>query len=197
MKGWRITIGIGVALIALSGAQLAIWGTGEEGLRVLIRSSARSSVLLFALAFSASALRSLWRSEPSRWLLANRRYLGVSYAFSHAIHLAALVGLGRVSQEFVDSIDAVTVIGGGLVYVFTLAMALTSSDAAVRALGRPRWRALHWAGSWYIWIVFAQSYLPRAVVQPAYGIAAVLVLAVPAMRSAAWFRRRARQPQTA
>lgn len=197
MRGWRLTVWISLVLLALAGLQLATWGPGEPGIRVVVRSSARSSVLLFALAFSASSLRALWQSPSSRWLLANRRYLGVSYAASHALHAGALAALYGTSSEFAGSLQPVTVIGGGLAYAFTAAMALTSSDAAVRRLGRARWRRLHLVGSWYIWIIFAQSYLPRAVAEPAYTPAALVVLAVPALRFAARARRRLRQPQAA
>ena len=90
MRGWQVTIWISVALVALTALQLAVWGREEEGIRVVVRSSARSSVLLFALAFSARALRSLWSRPTTKWLLVNRRYLGVSYAVSHAVHALAL-----------------------------------------------------------------------------------------------------------
>lgn len=197
MKGWRITIAVSVALAALTALQLAVWGTGEEGTRVLVRSSARSSLLLFALAFSASGLRTLWRVDATKWLLAHRRYVGVSYAVSHALHAAALVVLHRQSIEFAGSLNAATLVGGGLAYAFTAAMAFTSSDAAVRALGRRRWRQLHLVGGWTIWAIFAQSYLPRAAMEPSYLPAALAVLAVPAIRSLAYLRRRAAQPQAA
>ncbi|NIU76183.1 MAG: hypothetical protein GWN71_22250, partial [Gammaproteobacteria bacterium] len=66
-----------------------------------------------ALAFSASGLRALWRVDATKWLLVNRRYVGVSYAVSHALHAAALVVLHRQSAEFAGSLDAVTLVGGG------------------------------------------------------------------------------------
>ncbi len=197
MKGWRITILVSLGLVALAAFQLGVWGTGEEGIRVLVRSTARCSVVLFALAFSASALRSFWRGPTTKWLLANRRYLGVSYAASHALHAAALVALFGASTEFAESLGAVTLVGGGIAYVFTFAMAATSSDAAVRALGTTNWRRLHLVGGWYIWIIFAQSYLPRAAMDPAYLPAGMIVLAVPALRTAAHLRQRARKPQAA
>ena len=197
MQGWKLSVFISIGLLALTTLQLGIWGNGEDGVRVVVRSSARSSVLLFALAFSASALRSLWHGNLSKWLLANRRYVGVSYAVSHALHAAALAALYGESREFAESLNAVTLVGGGLAYVFTFAMAITSSDAAVRTLGRRGWRGLHLVGSWYIWIIFAQSYLPRAVMEPAYLPAGLLVLAVPVLRFAARSRRRAGQPQPA
>lgn len=184
MRGWKITIAITLGLLVLTGLQLAIWGSDEEGIRVVVRSTARSSVLLFVLAFGASSLRTLWRKPASAWLLANRRYVGVSYAASHILHAVALVGLAGVSAKFVEGLGAVTLVGGGVAYGFTVAMAATSNDAAVAALGRPRWRLLHLIGGWYIWGIFAQSYLPRAIEMPSYWPAGVLVLAIPGLRIA-------------
>jgi DMSO/TMAO reductase YedYZ heme-binding membrane subunit len=185
LRGWTLTLAVSAALVALAALQLAWFGPGEEGIRVIVRSSARSSIALFALAFTASSLRSLWRAPATAWLLANRRYVGVSYAVSHAIHLLALVALYPVSERFASDLAAATLVGGGIAYAFTFAMAATSSDAAVRALGRRRWRLLHRIGGWYIWIIFAQSYLPRAFMDAAYAPVALLVLAVPALRIAA------------
>jgi len=191
MPAWKLVCIITLALVALFAGQLGVWGAGEEGLRVVIRSTARTSILLFAAAFTASSLVAVTRSAWAKSLLRNRRALGVGYAISHAIHAAALGMLYGESTEFVESLDAVTIGGGGLAYVFTAAMALTSNDGAVAALGRRRWRLLHLVGGWYIWIIFAQSYLPRAVADPTYVPAAAIVLAVPVLRTLAWQRRRA------
>ena len=196
-RGPRVAVVLSLALAALAGLQLAVWGSGEEGIRVLVRSSARSSVLLFSLAFTASSARVLWQNGVTKWLLANRRYLGLSYAASHAIHLLALIALYPASDDFRTSLNAVTLVGGGIAYAFTAAMAATSNDASVAALGRRRWTLLHTVGGWFIWFVFAQSYLPRAFLYPAYLPAAGVVLAVPALRGARRMRRRATQAQAA
>ena len=182
MKGWRLTIALGIGLLALTALELAVWGTAEEGIRVVVRSTARSSILLFALAFTASSLRALWHHPASAWLLANRRYIGVSYAVSHVFHAAARVALYPASPEFATSLNPVTLVGGGIAYAFTLAMAATSNDAAVAALGRRRCRRLHWIGGWYIWLIFAQSYLPRAAMSIAYLPAGLLVIAILGLR---------------
>ena len=137
------------------------------------------------------------RSSNDTALLANRRYIGVSYAASHAVHAGALVALAGASTEFVGSLDATTLVGGGLAYVFTLGMAATSSDAAVRALGRKNWSRLHVAGGWYIWIIFALTFLPLISIDRRYLIAGAIVMAIPVLRLSARVRRRAEQPQAA
>jgi hypothetical protein len=54
------------------------------------------------------------------------------------------------------------VIGGaGLGYVFLYAMAATSFDRSVKWLGFRRWKILHTVGLYYLWSIFAFTYLGR------------------------------------
>src|SRR5437867_6975059 len=81
-QGWPIVGWAALVVVAIVAAILITLGTGEAGLRAAIRATARTSVVLFCVAFSASALRRLWPGTASAWLLANRRQLGVSFAVS-------------------------------------------------------------------------------------------------------------------
>ncbi|MBI3770691.1 MAG: hypothetical protein HY271_19655 [Deltaproteobacteria bacterium] len=71
---------------------------------------------------------------------------------------------------------------GGTGYLFVLAMTVTSFDRTAAWLGPRRWRRLHTLGVYYLWMIFALSYVPRALVgSPAYaplaaGVIAALVL---------------------
>lgn len=179
-SGWGFTAACCAVLSLLFVARFLAGDGGEESIRGVVRLSAQTSVALFCAAFAASSVRIAWKSAASAWLLRNRRYVGVSFAFSHAAHLAALVALAQVSPEFVSGLNPVTLVGGGLAYAFIGLMAATSSDRAVAALGRQRWQRLHKVGGYYVWILFAQSYLPRAfLVSPAYALpSALLILAI-------------------
>ncbi|MFI5500572.1 hypothetical protein ACIA5E_16060 [Nocardia asteroides] len=57
-------------------------------------------------AFVATSVLALWPGEPARWLARNRRYLGLSFAMSHGVHLAAIVTLARTDPETFDSLVA-------------------------------------------------------------------------------------------
>ncbi len=61
-------------------------------------------------------------------------------------------------------------------------MAATSSDAAVRRLGRARWKALHRTGIWVLWVIFLVSYGPRAFGDPFSIPPALAVLAAAGLR---------------
>jgi hypothetical protein len=202
--GGRLVAAFTLLLVAMSALVLELAGTGEAGMRMWIRATARTSLVLFGAAFTASSLRSLWRTPATAWLLRNRRYLGLSFAISHALHLLAIIGLSRVQGDAFE-IDAVTLIFGGGAYVMIGLMAATSSDRAYTWLGRRRWHLLHKVGVYWIWIIFANSYTARAVVAVANGKESLAYLPVAlfiwtllGLRIAAWARaRRARSPAVA
>ena len=154
-RGWALTWRIASVLTLASIALFTVQGASEESVRAWVRATARASVALFLMAFVARPLRQLWRSGASRWLLANRRYLGVAAAYAQLLHGIALVWLFTRFAAYEP--DLVGLIGGGLGFALYFAMALTSSDAAAAALGKRRWKALHTAGAYWIWIVFAQT----------------------------------------
>ncbi len=193
-RGWPLVAVAGSALVLMILALLAGFGTDELGIRVVIRATARTSFVLFMLAFVASALRRAWPNDATVWLLANRRYVGVSFAVSHVLHLLAIVALYDWSvRRFAVEAGAAAILLGGLGYVFVFAMAATSFDRTAAWLGRRRWRRLHTAGAYYLWTIFTISYVPRAVMEsPAYVPFAVVALATLALRIAYRPRRAAR-----
>ena len=99
IEKWRIaaltTVGIGVCALLI----LAVSGLNEDNLRLLLRVTARSSLLLFLLAFGATSMHLVLRNSATAWTLKNRRYLGVSFAISHFIHLGFIVWLAMVYPE--------------------------------------------------------------------------------------------------
>jgi DMSO/TMAO reductase YedYZ heme-binding membrane subunit len=189
-----ILIVTSAALVALLVFAYAAAGWSEDSVRITVRWTAKIAVVLFAAAFSASSLQSLFRNGATRWLMVNRRRLGLGFALAHTVHLFALVVLGLAFPDpFVAGLNAVTILGGGLAYVFMFAMAATSNDASVRRLGGRRWRLLHTLGGWYIWVVFAQSYGPRAAFEPSYLPFAALIVGVLGVRVARRIRARSRR----
>src|SRR5213592_4128231 len=89
-EGWRLFAVLTLTLIALS-----VWIAGMrqfevEGVRMVIRFTARTSLLFFCLAFSAAALARLMPNAWTRWQRHNRRYLGVTFAASHGLHAVAI-----------------------------------------------------------------------------------------------------------
>lgn len=190
LSGWSITAWLAVALLAMSTAVLIGAGADEAGVRMLIRATARSSATLFLLTFLARPLRQEWRSDTTRWLLANRRYVGVSAAFSHFIHLNAILWLIRGWPEHYQ-LGGQTLVFGGLGFAFFFAMALTSSDRAVAALGA-YWRRLHKTGAWYLWFIFLFTFAPNQYRgwTPLYAFFVAAFVAAAALRAWVYARHR-------
>ena len=196
LSGWRITGVTIVAVVAMCATVFLRMGFNESATRLLVRDTARVSVTLFILAFTASSLHVLFHKPATRWLLQNRRYIGVSFAAAHAIHFALLVVLFYAfPHPFREYLDATTLIGGGLAYVFIALMTATSFDRTAALIGPRAWRVLHTVGGYYIWILFAQSYFPRAVRYPWYVPFAALLVVGLLVRVVAWQSARAKQSQ--
>jgi hypothetical protein len=183
-----------IAVGALTAIVLGLHGTGEDGMRALLRATARTSLALFLLAYLASTLRALVDRPFTRWLLRNRRYVGVSFAASHLVHGAAIVGLSRATAT---PPDTGTLAAGGLAYAFVAAMTATSFDRSATWLGPRAWNRLHRAGIHYLWFVFAFTFAGTLVqARGAHTIWAALASAALAgalvLRVVAWQRRRGR-----
>jgi hypothetical protein len=181
--GWALVGWTAAAIAVMSVVVLAAAGTGEPGIRMLIRATARTSVVLFTAAFVASPLRRAWPGRASCWLLANRRYLGVSFAVSHVGHLLAILALAgwSVRKMVADAGPGVTFLGG-VAYLFVVAMTATSFDRTAAWLGPRRWRRLHTAGVWWLWVVFFASFVPRAFTSPLYVPFALLLTGAVVLR---------------
>ncbi len=183
---------VGLALAAI-GAGLA-WvfardGWSDDGLRAAIRVTARSSFLLFLAAFSASSLATLLPSAATRWQLANRRYLGISFAFSHILHGAAIVTLAVRTGGNSLTAKLVGLIGGGVIYGFILLMLATSFDRTAAWVGPRVWKAVHTTGGYLIFVTFLASYAGKAAQSPVYLPQVVLLLAVLGLRIGRRVRR--------
>ena len=141
---------------------LIVWlGFAEnnnESLMLWARHTARISFAYFLLSFSASSLHYFFSNTLTKFIRHQRRYIGLSFALAHTIHLVALTSFFIVMEE---NPGIVTLIGGGLGYVAMYAMALTSNDNAVKKLGLKRWKQIHWFGANYIAVIFAFTYVGK------------------------------------
>jgi methionine sulfoxide reductase heme-binding subunit len=157
MNGWRVFWLLAAIETALFAAGLAAFGTDEPGLRALVRFTVRVSFLVFAVVYAVAPLRRLYPAPATRWLLRNRRYLGVSFAWAHGLHGLAIALLALLLGDSF-AVDPATRLGGGLAYLLIAAMAITSFDRTARWLGPRRWGLLHRAGLHWLWFIFALNW---------------------------------------
>ncbi|HWL18107.1 MAG TPA: hypothetical protein VNS33_00460, partial [Bradyrhizobium sp.] len=170
-EGWRLFGVLTLTLIAL-----CIWIAGmrqfeAEGVRMVIRFTARTSLLFFCLAFSAAALARLYPNAWTRWQRRNRRALGVTFAASHGLHAIA-IGLFAAMDPagFAAATSLASYLFGGIGYAFIVAMTATSFDRTAAAIGPRAWRLLHLCGGYYLWLQFMVSFGKRIPAMPLYGL---------------------------
>lgn len=185
-RRWPLLLGL---IAGLGTIMLGLW-TGSDLADHWSRAArwtARIGLPIFLLTYAASSLGRLWPNTATRSLWQNRRWWGLGFAACHTAHLFALVRFLQISGE---DRPLPALAAGGLAYALMFAMAATSNDAAMRALGR-NWKCLHTLGMNSLWLIFTLSYSLRLLdpdtrPEAIYGV--TLCLAALAMRIAA--RRR-------
>jgi methionine sulfoxide reductase heme-binding subunit len=182
-EGWRLFFLLTLILVALCVAIAGYRQFEVNGVRMVVRFTARTSLLFFCLAFSAAALARLWPNAWTRWQRRNRQYLGVTFAASHALHAAALIAFAMMDPAgFAGVTNLASYVFGGIGYAVIFAMTATSFDRTAAAIGPRAWRILHLAGGYYLWAQFMVSFGKRIPDMPLYSLFLIPLVAVMAVR---------------
>lgn len=189
LEGWRVTAACAITVAIICSAALLIYGTGEEGVRAGVRATARTSLAIFLVAFAASSLNTLARTPQTKWMLRNRKYLGLGLTVSHLTHAAFLLVLMAQVPEFRAEFS-VSDSPGLATYAFLLAMTVTSFEGPKRRLGPRAWKVLHKVGMYALWVLFTGSYLKRVSSVPVYSVLLALLFGAVALRAYVRLRRR-------
>jgi len=182
-EGYRL-----LALLTLFLIALCLWLAGmrhfdTEGVRMVVRFTARSSLLLFCLAFSAAALARLWPNGWTRWQLRNRRQFGLAFAASHGLHALALVAFARLDPAaFATATSLASYLFGGIGYAIIVAMTVTSFDRTAAVLGPRGFRLLHLIGGYYLLAQFSVSFGMRIPGMPNYALFLIPLVATLVLR---------------
>ncbi len=178
-----------IAMLGLIGAAAIVVvtvlmdGPGIEGRRLATQLTARFSLGLFLTAFGLGPLARLTGSEAVRGWTRQRRGLGLAFASAHFVHLGAVFAYVAAGGPWPAPF---AVIAAGVGYVVIALMAATSNDWAVTRLGPRNWQRLHTFGAYYVWLIFALTYLAR-VKQPGgtgYDVLFAITLSVLLLRVA-------------
>ena len=181
--------------LALAASIVNLFGLPEtdfhsaRGMAPIILRSVRCALPLFLVAFTASSLATLWPSSGTRWVLANRRYIGLAFAFGMAWHLSfvayTILSFGNPLNAKATAMDVVG-------FVFLLLLTLTSFRPFARHLSRPNWRRLHKTGVYVIWLVASAIYFHgvREGWGLFYRVGFSVLLAAWVLRVTAWAKRR-------
>jgi methionine sulfoxide reductase heme-binding subunit len=170
-----------------------------RGTEFIILFSVRCALPFFLVAFTASSLATLWPSQITRWLLSNRRYFGLVFAFAMGWHLTFVAyttfRFGNPLNRTATTLDLI-----GL--AFLLALTLTSFRSLAHRMSPGSWGRLHKTGVYAIWLLATYIYLVRARGDAdLFDIVALSILvAAWLLRAAAWTRiqllRRSRTRQS-
>lgn len=188
MTGPRLLAAIAVAIAAMSVAIVTTVSPTEAAAHALVRWTARTSLVLFSLAYVARPAVQLWPGPLTKRLLVERKWIGLGFATSHTAHLVGILMIAAPDfGGFVRAQPPTNAIAA-LTFVALFAMAITSIEAVKRAMSARAWKFLHRTGIHLAWLSFAGTYLGAIAASPWYAIPAAIVVAIAAIRVAALVR---------
>jgi methionine sulfoxide reductase heme-binding subunit len=188
MTRWPLFGLLAVVALLITATAYALAPDPVQSLQFAVRASARTSLVLFLTAFTASSLVKFFPSPLTKALVRERRYIGLSFAFSHLLHAIALIAYVKVAPEaFWVGRTPATNIPGYIGYLMILLLSVTSFKAPARLIGPANWKRLHRTGVWLIAIIFAGSYFTRVHLHADYVVPGVIVVAAMLLRVAARF----------
>lgn len=183
---WRTFWMITAILCLVSVSILLRDGDLVERLRLLIRTTARSSAALFLIAFTAFAIARLAPGGYAKWAVRDRRQIGLAFAFSHTIHAIAIYYYWRLAPELFWTGRSLTAnLPGSIGYLAIALLVLTSNDRAMRLIGAKAWKKVHTVAMWAIFLVFLVAWGKRIPAETAYAIPFVIFAAAAVLRVAA------------
>ena len=124
-----------------------------ESVSSMIQLSVRCAVPWLYLSFAASSVQALSSGQFARWLLRNRKVLGLCFAVSMGWQLLFIVWLVTVHRDYYVAEVYVLrdVIEGVVGYLFLVAMTLTSFRFGRQLLSPRQWKLLHKSGIYFLW----------------------------------------------
>jgi sulfoxide reductase heme-binding subunit YedZ len=195
LQGWTLFWFLAAALLAIEiGLVSVIDWSNPDDIRWLMGINWRLSAPYFLLTFAASPLQRLFPGKATRWLLANRRYVGVSFAVGAFCQIPPIVTLAlRFRPSLADIHSASSQFGEDFIYLTLVLMTVTSFRTANRHLSLTAWRRLHSSGIYLLAGLYTVSYVYDALyaTNPTYVVFGTAFVIVWWLRVAVWWRRRA------
>ena len=197
LNGWPLFWGLVLIMAAFMG--LAMQGQdlrSPEGVSAMIGYSVRWAVPFIFLVVATSALQSLFPGPIPRWLMKNRKHLGLVFAAAMAWQGLFIFLMSNFHRDYYyeeifylrDELE------GSSGYLFLVAMVVTSFEFGRKQLSPKQWRLLHLSGLYFLWAYPFSVYWwnlfyygdPRWLDYPLYVFGFVAF----ALRIAAWGKKR-------
>lgn len=200
LNGWRLfwLVSISISSVML----VAMLRTGDwngPAVSHLIQLSVRLAVPFLYLAFAASSLQLLFPGPLTRWLLRNRKIMGLCFAMAMAWQGLFILGLTTIYRDYYLSEVYVLrdAIEGTIGYLFLAAMTVTSFDWGRKRISPRQWRYRHKAGIYFLWAYAFGVYWWEIFYYPGPELVDyvyfLLGFAAFALRIAAWRQKQLRR----
>ena len=155
INGWRLFWLITAPIsLAIMWTMTRVDLTNAEGVSSMIQLSVRCAIPWLYLAFAASSMPVVFPRPVSRWLLRNRRFVGLCFAAAMAWQLTFILWLVCIHTDYyVNDVYVLSDVVEGVVgYSFLIAMTLTSFKFGRSRLTPKQWKTLHTSGIYWLWI---------------------------------------------
>lgn len=127
--------------------------TTGEGVSEMIGFSVRWAVPLIYVVIAASSLQILFPGGISKWLLRNRKYIGLCFAVAMAWQGLFIFMMSNFNRPYYyeeiyllrDELE------GSVGYIFLAAMVITSFKFGRNYLDSKQWKLLHKSGVYFLW----------------------------------------------
>jgi hypothetical protein len=147
---WLITAPVSFSVVlAMVRADLS----SAAAVSSMIQLSVRCAVPLLYVAFAASSLQVVIPGSFSRWLLRNRKYIGLAFAAAMAWQLFFILWLTGIHTDYyVNNVYVLSdVVEGVMGYLLLIGMVLTSFKFGRSRLKPRQWKLLHKSGIYWLW----------------------------------------------
>lgn len=191
-----------IAVLSIPGIQMMVQALkfpwSENDYATLMHSSGEMAARMLILTLLLSPLRLIFqKSRFLKWLLKNRRYLGVLSFFYALGHLSIYVGYHFNISRILSDLGKWTYLFGWLAFIIFVPLFLTSTDWAVNKMGFKKWKLLQ--RSVYLATVFA--FLHWLVKENEFAIPALLnflpLAVLEIYRIYAFYTHRSKQTESA
>ncbi|HET9886989.1 MAG TPA: hypothetical protein VFR10_05705 [bacterium] len=169
-EGWRLTIWTTVAILIMAAVTLIRGHFDEPAILNAIRETARTSGVLFLLAFAAPGVRP---SGVRRWFQRNSPALLLAFTGSHLVHFLLLITwVVLFPHSLLEELPIPFIVLALALYAVIFLLARTAlrsmSSASLQLNGRER------AAMYVLWAVFTFSFAARSLAGPLYPLLALL-----------------------
>lgn len=176
--------------------------SAPEGVSAMIGYSVRWAVPFIYCIVAISSLKILFPGTLSSWLMRNRKYIGLVFAYAMAWQAAFIYILSTFHRDyyFSDVYFFRDEVEGSIGYIFLTAMVLTSFNFARKKINAAQWSLIQKGGVYFLWAypfsvywwnLFYYPYLEGYSVPEFHDyVFYVTGFAVFALRIAAWGKLR-------